>query len=108
DRAHEVQVLRHRLLGQPHGFEGLGVIEVGADSADLGHVKVKDASPRCVDCRAAASPLRPQSPQCEYPAAHISVLLGDRTKLMPRFAYLAKECFDAPAAPVDGPLNLRG
>src|SRR5689334_23688061 len=28
DRAHHVQILRHRLLLQPHGFEGLGLAAV--------------------------------------------------------------------------------
>src|SRR5205823_2548236 len=34
DRAHEVQVLRHRLLLEPHGFEGFASVEVKGDPCD--------------------------------------------------------------------------
>ena len=43
DRAHDLHVLlRHRLLLQPHGFEGLIAVEEDADATDLAFNEVVD------------------------------------------------------------------
>src|SRR5215216_7618467 len=69
--AHNLDVLlRHRLLPQPHGFEGFGWVRVGDDAADL-------AAPPCPDQRDARVKRNPARLRSPGDAVH-----GDRPTLV--------------------------